>query len=125
LERRVAIAEFMGELDLDRNMGQFLNQVLAYQSSVPARTAGGNHDTLDRAQSFRRHVQSAKARGCGFKIQTTAQSILDRARLLEDFFQHEMSELAALGLFRAKFKLADLNLGGRGPQVLHIEPIPA
>ena len=50
LERRVAIAELVGEFDFDGDMGEFLDEILAHESGVPARAAGGDDDALDGAQ---------------------------------------------------------------------------
>ena len=47
VERRVAVAEFAGVLDLDRQVGEPLDQVFADQRRVPARPAGGEDDAAD------------------------------------------------------------------------------
>ena len=44
VERRVAVAELAGVLDLDRQVREPLDQVLADQGRVPARAAGGEDD---------------------------------------------------------------------------------
>ena len=91
-ERRVAVAEFAGVFDLDRQVGQFLEQVFAHQRRVPARAAGGDDDAVDRAQFGRRHVQPAEPGRRAVVVDAAAQGVLDRARLLEDFLEHEMRE---------------------------------
>ncbi len=53
-----------------------------------------------------------------FKIHAPAQGVLHRARLLENFLEHEVRVLAALGVLRAEFELADLHGGRLGAQVL-------
>ena len=50
VERGVAVAELAGVLDLDRQVGQPLDQVLADQGRVPARAAGGEDDPADPAE---------------------------------------------------------------------------
>jgi hypothetical protein len=56
-------------------------------------------------------------------VDAPAQRVFHRARLLVDFLEHEVWVLAALGLLRVKFQVADLHLGGVRAQVLHIEPL--
>ena len=50
VERGVAIAEFARVFDLDRQVRQPLDQILADQRRVPARAAGGEDDAADAAE---------------------------------------------------------------------------
>ncbi len=50
VERRVAVAELAGVFDLDRQVGQPLDQVFAHQGRVPARPAGGEDDPAHPAE---------------------------------------------------------------------------
>ena len=63
VERRIAVAELAGVLDLDRNAGELLDQVLADQGRVPAGAAGGEDDAVDRPQLLRREIQAAEDGG--------------------------------------------------------------
>ena len=64
-------------------------------------------------------------KSCGgvFEVHAPAQRVFDGARLLVDFLEHEVGILAALGIFGAEFEPADLDLGGVGAKVLHLEPL--
>ena len=62
VERGVPVAELAGVLDLDRQVRQPLDQVLAHQRRVPARPAGGEDDPADPAELPGRHVQAAELR---------------------------------------------------------------
>ena len=71
VERGVAVAELAGVLDLDRQVGQLLDQVLADQGRVLARAAGGEDDPADPAElprrsgSARRSGRSPRRGGAG------------------------------------------------------------
>src|SRR5690242_2821677 len=113
----------MGELDLDGYMREFLDQVLPDQSRVPTGAAGGDDDPVDGAQRFGGHVQSAKACSGAFVVNPTAQGVGNSLRLLEDFLEHEMRELATFGRLGSEFELANLNLGGVGAEILNIKAL--
>ena len=61
------------------------------------------------------------SRGGAFDDRAAAQGVLDGARLLEDFLEHEVREVAALGVFGAEFQLADLHVGRVRAEVLNVE----
>src|SRR5690348_9589396 len=61
LERGVAVAEFVRELDLDGDMGEFLDEIFADERGMPTGAAGGNDDAVDGAQGFGGEVESAEA----------------------------------------------------------------
>ena len=71
VERGVAVAELAGVLDLDGQVGEPLDQVLADQRRVPARAAGGEDDAADAAElagasgSARRTARSPRRGGAG------------------------------------------------------------
>ena len=50
-ERRVAVTKFVRELDFDRNVREFLDQIFADERRVPARAAGGDDDAVDGRNS--------------------------------------------------------------------------
>ncbi len=124
-QRRVAVTKFVRELDFHRDLRQFLDQVFADQRRVPARAAGGDDDAFNGAQFRRRHVQAAELGGGAFIVHASAQGVFHRARLLENFLEHEMRVLAALGVFLAEFQVADLDIGGVGAQVQNVETLAA
>ena len=100
--RTIAITKFVRELDLDRDLRQFLDEIFAHQRRVPARAAGGDDQAVNPAQFGRRQVQAAEAGGGAFLIHATAQGVFDGARLLENFLEHEVCVFAAHGVFLAE-----------------------
>ena len=97
-QRTIAVTKFMRELDLDRNLREFLDQILADERGVPACAAGGDDDAVNVAQLGGGHVQAAELRGCALEIEPSAQRVQHSLRLLEYFLEHEMRELAARGV---------------------------
>ena len=97
VERGVAVAELTGVLDLDRQVGQALDQVLADQCSMPARAAGGEDDAPDTAQAGGREIQAAQD-GSGFgAVETAAAGVSHGDGLLMDFLAHVVLERAQFG----------------------------
>ena len=123
LQRGVAGGKFVAEFDFHGQVGQFLDQVFPGQGRVPTGAGGADDQAFNGAQFRHRHVQAAEARGGPFKIDASPQGVFHRARLLEDFLEHEMGILAALGFFGGEFQAADLHLGGVGAQALHVETL--
>ena len=115
-ERRVAVTEFVRELDLHRHLREFLDQVFADQRRVPARAAGGDDDAVDRAQFGGRHVQAAETGGGALVVDAAAQGIFHGARLLENFLEHEVLVLAALGVLLANSSLLIWTLAVSAPR---------
>ena len=63
VERRIAIAEFAGVFDLDRNARELLEKVLADQGGVIAGAAGGQDDAVDLPQFCGVEVEAAEVGG--------------------------------------------------------------
>ena len=121
VDRRVAIAEFAGVFHLDRDVSEFLEEVLSDQRGVPTRAARGHDNPVHRPQFRQGHVQAAKfCRGL-FRVQTAPHRVFDRAGLLEDLLEHVMRELASFGRLRTEFDLADLDGRGVRAKVFHLE----
>src|SRR5205823_14828930 len=78
---------------------------------------------LDRSKLRGGHIESAKLGRGAFEIHAASESVLDRARLLENFFQHEMSELPPLGVLHPELQAADLHAGGIGAKIQNIEAL--
>ena len=117
LDRCVAIPEFTGVFNFDRDVRQFLKQIFPDQSRVPTGAAGRNDDLIDRPQLRHRKVQPAELRRRLFVDDPAADRVFHGARLLEDLFQHEVGEVSPLGGFGLEFQLADLALSRIGPQI--------
>ena len=79
---------------------------------VQGRAAGDEDDAIHRAEFGGREVQSAQTRRAFFVADAAAEGVFDGARLLEDFLEHEMRELAALGFLGGEFDFADLRADG-------------
>ena len=113
--RRIAVSQFAGVFDFRRQACKLFQQVLAHQSRVPARAAGGQHDPVDSAQLLGRQVETTND-GRGFVvIDAAAKSVLDRLRLLEDFLQHVMFEVAEFDVGRHLIQRLDggIHVAGR------------
>ena len=93
-QRRVAIAEFVREFHFDRQMGQFLDQIFAHQRRVPARAAGGDDDAVQcRAIPPRVMFKPPNFAVAPSKSMRPRKRVLDGARLLENFLEHEMRDI--------------------------------
>ena len=62
----------MRELHLHRDLGEFLDQILADERRVPACAAGGDDDAVNVAQFGGAHVQTAELRGRALEIEPSA-----------------------------------------------------
>ena len=132
VERGVAIAELAGVLDLDRQVGQPLDQVLADQGRVPARAAGGEDDAADPAELPGRQVQAAELRRRLGAAEPAAAGVDDRLGLLADLLEHVVrvaAQLDRVGLpvdpvdprrDRPVLEVADLEVVGRQPDDLAV-----
>ena len=98
LHHHLAVAEFAGDFDLARNAGQFFEPVTRNHAGV---VAGATGDDLHVAhlgeqlgclwtESLHQHLILAQA---------TFQGALHHGRLLVDFLEHEVAELALVGGF--------------------------
>ena len=76
-----------------------------------------------RAQFGGRQVQAAELGGGAFVVHAAAQGVFHGARLLENFLEHEVRVLAALGVLLAEFQLADLDVGGVRAEVQNVEAL--
>ena len=119
----IAVTEFVRELDLDRNLRQFFNQILTDERRVPARAAGGNDDAVNRAQFGGRHIQAAELGGGAFVVHAAAQGVFHRARLLENFLEHEVRVFSAHCVFLAEFQVADLDIRRVRAEIQNIEAL--
>ena len=53
VDRRIAVAELAGVLDLDRDAGEFLEEIFADKAGVVAGAAGGQDDAVDLPELLR------------------------------------------------------------------------
>ena len=93
VDRRVAVAELAGVLDLDRQAGEFLEQVLADDARVVARAAGGEDDPRrPRGAAAASRFSPPKWAVASASSQPAAHGRGDRLRLLEDLLEHVVRE---------------------------------
>ena len=120
VDRRIAIAELAGVLDLDRDAGELLEQVLADQGRVVAGAAGGQDDALGPAQLLRVEVQAAEVGGGVGLVEPAAQGVLQRLGLLVDLLEHVVLEDALVGVAGIPVELVNV---GRHFDPLAIEDL--
>src|SRR5690349_17232873 len=84
--------------------------MLADESGMPARAAGGDENVVEAKHLFVGHVETTQLRGALLRQQTAAHAVLDGGRLLEDLLEHEVVEPAALDLIEIPIDLADAAL---------------
>ena len=100
IDGRIAIAELAGVLDLDRDAGELLEQILADQGRVIAGAARGQDDALGAAELLRVEVQAAEVSGGVGVVEPAAQGVLQRFGLLVDLLEHVVIEDALVGVAR-------------------------
>ena len=132
VERGVAIAELAGVLDLDGQVRQPLDQVLADHRRVPARAAGGEDDPADAAELAGGQVQPAELGRRLGAAQPAAAGVEHRLGLLADLLEHVVgvaAQLDRVGLpvdpvdprrDRPVLAVADLEVVGREPDDLAV-----
>src|SRR5689334_923545 len=84
--------------------------MLADESGMPARAAGGDENVVEAQHLFIGHVETTQLRGALLRQQTTTHAVLDGGRLLEDLLEHEMVEPTTLDLIEIPIDLADTAL---------------
>ena len=118
------MTEFARVFHFNGNAGELLNQVFADQSCVQRGSTAGENDPGDVAKLGRGHVQSTKLSRTFFSVETAAHGITDRVRLLEDFLQHVVRELASVHVLRTEFHPADLVITGVASDRADLEGVP-
>ncbi len=89
---RVAVAVFAGDLHLDGHAGDGLDPVLGGEPGVEAGAAGQNAHAADGGE----HALGLRAEQCGGDGLDAVERVGDGARLLENFFLHEVAVRAKL-----------------------------
>src|SRR6185503_19416399 len=89
-ENRIAIAELTAVVDLDRNPRQLFDHELSSQRRMPAGSTCHDFDLPEFAKLFGRDVHLVQENAAGFLSNTAQSSVADGARLLINFFEHEM-----------------------------------
>ena len=60
IDRRIAVAEFAGVFDFDRDAGEFFDQVFADHGGVPTGAAGSENQAVHLTQLLRRKIEAAE-----------------------------------------------------------------
>ena len=108
---RVAVAELVAQLDLDRDPAPVLNGVLGNRSGIGGGSAGQHDDLGDRGQLLGGDAQLVKGQAAK-GIRTTQQGVCHRCGLVKDFLFHEGIEAALFGAGRVPVDVEFLALGG-------------
>ena len=106
-QRRLAVAELRGDLDLDRQARQLLEPVLGHHAGKAGRAAGGDGEPRDLGPLERQRRQRHLARG---GIEIGLQRVADDGGLLVDLLHHEVAVVALAHHGARDAALADLAL---------------
>ena len=93
LQDRLAIAEFRGDIDLDRHAGDLLEPDPGHHAGIEAGAAGNQRESR-QACEIERQVGQHDPLGEGIEI--AAERLCHHRRLLEDLLLHEVAEIALL-----------------------------
>src|SRR6516165_1361240 len=95
---RIAIAKLRGILDLDRDAGKLLEQVLAHERRVIAGTAGRKDEAVGPAKLLGVKVETAEVSAFIRSIQPAAHGVFQGLRLLIDLLEHVVFEGALVSI---------------------------
>lgn len=99
IQHRVAVDELARVLHLHHGACVLLNEVLADKARVPRRSARANDDALGRGDAIHHVPEAAQHHGARGRVDAPADAVLQGARLVQDFFDHEV--LVAAGNARS------------------------
>ena len=110
VEGGVPVAEFGGVLHLDGNPGILFDQVLGHQAGMPGRAAPTENNPLHLAEFPRGDVQAAELGGAAVLREPSPHGVFQGLRLLEDFLEHEVPEVAEFGILHRPIDPVDHGL---------------
>ncbi len=114
LQRRLAVAELGGDIDLDRQPREALEPVFADQAGIVGGAAGRDRDPLERAEIERQRRRQPHP--LGRHVEIVRERVADDLGLLVDFLRHEMAMIALVDQERRGVDLStgalDLAAGG-------------
>ena len=105
VDYRIPVSEFTCIFHLTRYSAEVLNQLLTYQSGMPARSASHNDDTSCIHQFLLVVDYRTQHHIICFHIHTSTHAVHQTVRLFENLLQHEMRETALLNLLQVQFHL--------------------
>src|SRR5690242_2127579 len=94
------------KINVDRNIGQLLDDVLADACGMQRRAAAGQNDAGNITEFGRVHIEAAKFGGAFFIGQSASHGVTDRIGLLADFLEHVVRVIAFFDVFGGKLDFA-------------------
>ena len=122
VHRRVAIAEFRGNIGIARNARHRLEPGARHQTGIERRTAGADGDAIDLGQIEWQLRQTHRA---GAGIDQLMQRVAQHGGVLVQFLFHEMAEIALADGSPGQRGEANVALDLRPAQVMECRPIRA
>ena len=103
----VPVAEFGGQIDLDREAQQSFEDVFADQAGMEGRAAGDNDDFPVRGQVLPLEAQFRQHDAEVIPIQLAGKRLAERPGLLVDLLEHEILVAALLRRHRVPVDMED------------------
>jgi len=107
IHQRIPIAELGRDVHLDRDPRQLLQIVLADQTGMIGRPAGGNRDFFDGGDLFPGPLQFVKGNGVVIFVHPGRHRIAESFGLFDDLLDHEMIVAALFRRFRIPVHFKD------------------
>ena len=123
VQRRIAVPQFAGVFDFDRQPRHVFDQVLAHQRGVPAGAAGGQQDPIDAAHVLGRQVQAAEHGRRIVRVQPAAHRVGQRLGLFENLLQHVVRKIADAEVGFGGLELMDVRANASLFAVAHPQPV--
>ena len=122
-QRRVAVSQFTRVLDLGRNPGKFLDQVLAHEPGVPAGATGGQDDPVDPSQFSHVGIEPPEDRCRIVAIHPPPHRVADTVGLLVDLLEHVVRKIAEIDVGGLVLDGLDRNVPRPRVAVPHLETV--
>src|SRR6267143_6806541 len=103
----VPVTELGGIINFHRNPRELFDHIFPGESGMPGSSAGCNDDPRRVKQLIKNRLQPPELRSTFVHLQSSAQGIGDRLRLLVDLLEQEMLIAALLDLLEIKGNLLD------------------
>ena len=101
------VAELGGVLHLDRDAGEVLDDVLAYEAGVPGGAASADDEALGPENLLAMVDDAGELDRAELGVEPSLHGVAQCARLLEYLLEHEVGEAALLDFVEAELELAD------------------
>ena len=104
----VSVAEFTREVVVRWSLRKIFHQVRGHHARVQRRTGTDEHNLACVREFSCMFAHTTERDFASARVDATLQRHAQRARLLEDFLEHEVLELAEFNLLKIEFQLANL-----------------